>query len=468
LRNSTNAGILQLFTILILLFSVLPLPAQVPLRTKIGQMLMVTVTGDSVEDRSPSMDTLKTDLSEGLIGGVIMFTWSGNLKNPGQIAHLTRELQKRSAVPLFISVDEEGGRVARLSASNGFASTPSAYQMGTVVNQESYTRGTGATMAGWFVQTGLNLNLAPVVDLNINPASPAIGALERSFSADPATVTQHASWFIDEFRRQKIFTALKHFPGHGSATADSHLGFTDITDTWSSIELQPYVNLLSAGMIDVVMTGHLFNAHFDSLYPATLSHATISGLLRSQIGYNGVVVTDAMGMSAISNLYTLEQAVELAVNAGVDILLYTTNLDSSGVSLARRIVNFIERRVARGAIAEARINESYARIMALKGRYLTGTSEPLAGNLPLQISLTNFPNPFNPATAIRYEIPRAGWVSLKVYDLLGREVASLIEQRQDAGRYQVQFNATGLVSGVYFCRLQTESLAATRKLILLR
>jgi beta-glucosidase-like glycosyl hydrolase len=160
--------------------------------------------------------------------------------------------------------------------------------------------------------------------------------------------------------------------------------------------------------------------------------------------------------------------VELAVNAGVDILLYTTNLDSSGVSLPRRIVNFIERRVARGAIAEARINESYARIMALKGRYLTGTGEPLAGNLPLQISLTNFPNPFNPATAIRYEIPRAGPVSLKVYDLLGREVASLIEQRQDAGRYQVQFNATGLVSGVYFCRLQTESLAATRKLILLR
>jgi beta-N-acetylhexosaminidase len=468
LKNLTRAGILRLWTVLFLLFSVLPLPAQIPLRTKIGQMLMVTVTGDSVEDRSPSMDTLKTDLSDGLIGGVIMFTWSGNLKNPGQIAHLTGELQKLSAVPLFIAVDEEGGKVARLSASNGFASTPSAYQMGTIINQESYTRGTAATMAGWFVQTGLTMNLAPVVDLNVNPTSPAIGALERSFSADPVRVTQHASWFIDEFRKQKIFTALKHFPGHGSATADSHLGFTDITDTWSSIELQPYMSLLSSGLIDVVMTGHLFNAHFDSLYPATLSRATISGLLRSQMGYNGVVVTDAMGMSAITDLYTLEQAVELAVNAGVDILLYTTNLDSSGISLARRIVDFIERQVSSGAIAETRINESYARIMALKGRYLTGTAEPLAGNLPLRISLTNFPNPFNPVTAIRYEIPRAGWVSMKVYDLLGREVASLIEERQDAGGYQVQFNAAGLVSGVYFCRLQTESLVATRKLILLR
>ncbi len=111
--------------------------SQLSLRQKIGQMVMVTATGDSLEESSPSMDTLRSDLSRGLVGGVLMFTWSNNLKNPAQIAHLTSELQHQSTIPLLLAIDEEGGKVARLGPSNGFSGTPSAYQMGTVVNSES-------------------------------------------------------------------------------------------------------------------------------------------------------------------------------------------------------------------------------------------------------------------------------------------------------------------------------------------
>ncbi len=228
--------------------------AQTSLRQKIGQMVMVTFVGDSLEESSASLDTMKSDLANGLVGGTIMYTWSNNLNRPAQISHLTSELQRRALTPLLIAIDEEGGQVARLGPSNGFASTPSAYQLGTLINNETYTRSTASMMASWFVQTGLNLNFAPVVDVDVNPSSPAIGALQRSFSANPSVVASQASWFIDEFHKKKILTTLKHFPGHGSATTDSHLGLVDITKTWADSELIPYRQLLSAGVVDLIMT----------------------------------------------------------------------------------------------------------------------------------------------------------------------------------------------------------------------
>lgn len=432
--------------------------AQVPLREKIGQMVMVTVTGDSAEKSSPSMDTLKSNLNEGLVGGLVMYVWSGNLKYPQQISHLTSEIQKLTRVPLLLATDQEGGQVARLSASNGFAATPSAYSMGTLVNLESNTRAVAATMAGWFVETGLNMNLAPVVDVNVNPSSPAIGALDRSFSADPDTVASHARWFVEEFRNRGVVTTLKHFPGHGSATTDSHLGFTDVTATWSEMELEPYSTLLSANAVDAVMTAHVFNASLDSTYPATLSYATVSGLLRNQLGYGGVVVSDAMSMKAISTMFGGDQAIELAVNAGVDILLYTRNLDSTGESTARHIVELIERRVKEGGISEARIDESYGRIIALKQKYLTGVSAPVAATLPREILLVNYPNPFNSSTRIRLSLPQPAAVDLTIYDLLGRVVTTLAHGYLSAGPHEFSWSAPA-ASGTYFCRLEAVGIA---------
>ena len=457
------------FLVLVLIAACsVPVLSQVSLRTKLGQMVMVTVTGDSLEESSASMDTLKRDLSENLVGGVIMFTWSGNLKSPEQIAHFTGELQKHAAVPLLLAIDQEGGSVARLSASNGFTATPSAYDLGTVVNQEGATRANAATMAGWFAQTGLTMNLAPVVDLNVNPTSPAIGALKRSFSADPAIVVQHAGWFIDEFHKQGILTAVKHFPGHGSAASDSHLGFTDITTTWSSAELQPYTQLMAAHVVDAIMTGHLYNATIDSLYPATLSHATITGLLRGRLGYSGVVISDEMSMKAISSYYGLDEAMVLAVKAGVDILLYNRNRDTSGNSLARRVVDVLERSVREGVIPESRIDASYARIMDLKGIVPTAVPFPVAAEVPHELMLTNYPNPFNPVTTFQYWNSVDGQVVLWIVDMLGRTVSTVLEEHQRAGLHSVRFDGGRLASGVYLCRLETGAGSAVRRVILLR
>lgn len=441
--------------------------AQISLRQKIGQMVLVTFTGDAIEKSSASLDTMKSDLASGNVGGVIMYTWSNNLNNPSQILHLTQELQKRSSIPLFIAIDEEGGQVARLGNSNGFAATPSAFQMGSL-NQEANTRSVAATMAGWFVQTGLNVNFAPVVDVNVNPTSPAIGALGRSFSADPNIVASNASWFIDEFHKQRLYTTLKHFPGHGSATADSHLGLVDITNTWSSMELSPYRRLIGAGAADLIMTAHVFNAHLDSLYPATLSQKVVNGLLRDSLGYHGVVVSDEMSMAAIVNYFGFDDAIVLAVKAGVDILLYNSNLLSDGSSLARHVVDLLEKKVKDGTIDANRIDESYQRIIALKQRSIASYADASGGAIPEKFSLSNFPNPFNPSTTIILQIPQRQRVQLKIYDMLGREIATLLDEELSAGIKLVRWNTVNNPSGIYIAQARTVRGAHNLKMILLK
>jgi beta-N-acetylhexosaminidase len=468
--SSTRRNLLPAFLVLISFLSLSSQVsnAQVSLRRKIGQMVMVTFTGDSLEKSSPSLDTMKSDLTNGFVGGTIFFTWSNNLRRPQQITHLTSELHKRSSIPLLIATDEEGGQVARLSGSNGFANTPSAYQMGTVVNSEASTRSTASTMAGWFGQTGINLNLAPVVDVNVNPASPAIGALGRSFSSDPNTVASHAGWFIDEFHKKNLLTTLKHFPGHGSATADSHLGLVDITKTWADSELTPYRKLLSAGVIDLIMTAHVFNANLDSVYPATLSKKVLTGLLRQNLGYQGVIVSDEMSMEAIVNYYGFDEAILLAIQAGIDILLYNKNLDTAGVSLSRHVVDLIERKVQDGTIAAGRIDDSYNRIMALKQRLVTDVPAVSLTSVPTEFSMGNYPNPFNISTTISIQNPRRQHVNLKIFDLLGREVGTLLDDELPAGTRVLPWNATNLTSGVYIAQVRTTRQVKSIKMILMK
>jgi beta-N-acetylhexosaminidase len=467
LGESRSLGVFFLLVLLTLLV-IHESRAQVSLRQKIGQMVMVTMTGDSLDGRpSASVDTMKSDLANGLVGGVIMFTWSNNLRNPAQIAHLTQKLQERASVPLLICVDEEGGQVARLSASNGFANTPSAFQMGSA-NNEASTRSTAATMAGWFVQTGLNMNLAPVVDVNVNPNSPAIGALGRSFSSNPDIVTSNASWFIDEFHKRNRLTTLKHFPGHGSAATDSHLGLVDITNTWSDRELTPYRQLLGAGKIDAIMTAHVFHAKLDSLYPATLSQKILTGILRNQIGYNGVVVSDDMSMQAIVSYYGFDDAVTLAVNAGLDMLLYTSNIHDAVSSRARHVVDLIERRVKEGTIDGKRIDDSYNRIMALKSRLTTSSVEFSLSSVPDHFTLRNYPNPFNPSTTIAIQIAQREHVTLKIFDLLGREIVVLLDEDVAPGTRPVTWNAANLTSGIYIAQLRTSREAHNLKMVLLK
>ncbi len=338
------------------------------LRDKIGRMVLTGFVGLEAGKSSP----VGTEIVNREITGVVLFDYNvgpgmpRNIASPGQLRTLTTQLEGLSPRPLIIAVDEEGGAVARLSPSHGFPATVSAAYLGAL-NDVQVTYDAGRAIARTLAAEGLNLNFAPVVDLNINPANPIIGRYDRSFSADPDVVTRNAEAFIRAHHDQGIPTTLKHFPGHGSSTGDSHLGFVDITDTWTEAELEPFANIVADGLADVIMVGHLYNANFDPDWPASLSHKTVTGVLREQLGYDGVVITDSMGMAAITDLYSFETAVQQAIEAGVDILLYASPIGEG--STAERFIDHVESLVLSGVIKESRIDESLARIDALEARF---------------------------------------------------------------------------------------------------
>jgi beta-N-acetylhexosaminidase len=229
----------------------------------------------------------------------------------------------------------------------------------------------------------------------------------------------------------------------------------------------------------MVMVGHLYNAHIDSLYPTSLSMRAITGLLRDTLGYQGVVITDDLyNMKAITDLYWREEAAALSINAGTDILLYVSNLMGDGTSLLRHMIDTIEARVQSGAIPLSRIDESYQRILALKARYIPNSlSAPLAGSgsIPTRATLGNYPNPFNPATVLRYALPQISRVHLAIYNILGQQVATLADGVANSGTHEVRFDGNDRATGVYLARLEVRPLdggerhsTLTTKLILVR
>ena len=339
------------------------------LQQKIGQMILAGFRGTSVDDNSPVV----RDIRQGNIGGVILFdkdvalnSNERNIKSPEQVRELNESLQDYANGNLFISIDQEGGLIARLKEEYGFGKTVSHRQIGEM-NDRAYTAGRASEMAETLSRAGFNLNFAPVVDLNINPENPVIGSFERSFSDDVDTVVRHAGIFINEMRKKGIISALKHFPGHGSSTADSHEGFVDVTRIWELKELSPFRDLIKAELADVVMTAHIYNSNYDRKYPATLSENWLKGILRYGLHYNGVIITDDMQMKAISKHFTLVESVELALNAGADMLMFANNVDFDE-DIAPKVVDIILELVKTKRISEERIEESYQRISKLKNK----------------------------------------------------------------------------------------------------
>jgi len=347
-------------------------PPEPDLNVKIGQMILAGFRGLKLQHKNP----IVADLQDRYLGGVVLFDkdvptnqYIRNIESPRQLEKLDEKLKEAASVtPLLISIDQEGGVINRLKPAYGFPPSYTQQYLGEL-NDLAFTHQCAATTAGTLRSAGINLNLAPVVDLNINPDCPIIGALERSFSADPDVVTAHALQVIEAHHESGRLTTLKHFPGHGSSTDDSHQGFTDVTDTWDPIELVPFGNIIAAGKADVVMTAHIFNANLDPDYPATLSYSTITGILRQQLGWDGVVITDDMGMGAITQYYGFEQALQLSIEAGADILAYAIN-SAAGFdpTIPARAFVEIKRLVQQGIIPESRIEQSYQRIMQLKAR----------------------------------------------------------------------------------------------------
>ncbi|MFW6055664.1 MAG: glycoside hydrolase family 3 N-terminal domain-containing protein, partial [Thermodesulfobacteriota bacterium] len=228
----------------------------------IGEMLMVGFRGLEVDKESPIIK----DIAQGRVGGVVLFdydvaqnSFQRNIATPEQLRSLTADLQAASQDTLLIAVDQEGGRVSRLKEKYGFPPLPSQAWLGEQDDPELTRRYAQQTAVG-LAEMGINLNLAPVADVNVNPDNPVIGGLGRSFSADAESVAKHCQEVIRAHREHNVLTALKHFPGHGSSTRDSHLGFTDVIDSWTEKELIPYKKLLDSPGVDLVMTAHVFNA----------------------------------------------------------------------------------------------------------------------------------------------------------------------------------------------------------------
>ena len=342
-------------------------PSPAGLEEKIGQMILVGFRGLTLEAENP----IVADIRDRKIGGVVLFDYDvpsknpvRNIASPGQVKALIGALQEAASTPLFIAVDQEGGKVSRLKEKFGFPATVSQKYLGGM-NDAAVTRKYAEAEAAVLAEAGFNLNFAPVVDLDVNPENPVIGGIERSFSADPAVVVKQAVVVIAAHHRAGILTTLKHFPGHGSSQSDSHLGFTDVTGTWSKTELEPYAKIIEAGLCDAVMTAHVFHAGIDPKYPATLSRPAIEGLLREGMGYDGVVVSDDMQMKAVSANFGLKEAIIQAVNAGVDILTFANN-SVFDPEIARTAVGILKDAAADGTIPASRIDRSYERIMRLK------------------------------------------------------------------------------------------------------
>lgn len=339
------------------------------LQQQIGQMVMAGFRGKKIDDIDPSF---LQQIETGYIGGVIFFDrdvlkkTTRNIESPAQVKQLIQDLQAKAKTPLFVAIDQEGGRVNRLKPIYGFPTSVSAQHLGSIDQLDS-TRHYAIQTASTLNDLGFNVNFAPVVDVNVNPKSPAIGNIERSFSADPAEVIEHASLVAKVQDSFGIISTLKHFPGHGSATNDSHKGVTDITNTWSRAELQPFETVSKVAPSVAIMTAHVVNKNIDSLYPATMSKKIIGDILRKELNFSGLVFSDDLQMDAVNAMYDLETIIEQSIKAGVDVFVIGNNLKSE-VQAPERVVQIIDKLVQEGKISKERIQASYDRIITYKKR----------------------------------------------------------------------------------------------------
>ncbi len=339
------------------------------LLSKIDQLFIIGFRGYTLANAPDAKRALK----ETNLGGVILFDYDTptkkyvrNIQSADQVKKLISDLQASSKTPLFIAVDEEGGKVSRLKNISGFIKSLSAETLGTQSNSAVFLA--GENLGKQLKNFGFNLNFAPVLDVNVNSKNPVIGAIGRSFSADPAIVGEKGIAFMNGLLKNKIIPVGKHFPGHGSSTADSHLGFVDITKTYQDYELEPF-KLACAGGIPAIMIAHVYNKNVDSVYPATLSKKHIDILKNEVDCKNQLVISDDMDMRAISALYKRKDAIVLALSAGVDVLIISnniTNYDSESFFKARQIVLTA---VKNGEISEQRINEAYEKVVLVKQNF---------------------------------------------------------------------------------------------------
>jgi beta-N-acetylhexosaminidase len=333
------------------------------LREKIGQLFMIGVQGEALSRDEQLI------IEQYGFGGFILF--SHNCGEPKQILSLCRALWETGTERSpFIAIDQEGGRVHRLPEP--FTHFPAAELIGRA-GQPDLAHQAGHATAAELALVGINLNFAPVLDVNSNPENPIIG--DRSFGAEPERVIKFAWPYMQGLRDGGIIPCGKHFPGHGDTDKDSHLDLPIVDKPWEelkAVELPPFT-YACRNQIESLMTAHVLYHTLDPKFPATLSHRIVTGLLRQELNYDGVVFGDDMEMKAISDNYGDIDAVALAVRAGIDVVLYCHELPR-----AIRACEFLCDEAARDAAVRAQVEKSYERITRLKRSCLktfTGVAE---------------------------------------------------------------------------------------------
>ncbi|GII55165.1 hydrolase [Planotetraspora thailandica] len=296
-------------------------------------------------------------LADGL-AGVVLF--SRNVDTPAQLAELTARLRAEKA-DILIGIDEEAGEVTRLEARTG-SSRPGNYALG-VVDDEALTEQVAADVGHDLRAAGINIDFAPAADVNSNPDNPVIGL--RAFGADPGLVARHTSAWIRGLQGAGVAACAKHFPGHGDTSVDSHHGIPRVTasaEKLAAVELAPFRAAIAEG-VRSIMTGHLLVTAYDAELPATLSPRILTGLLRDELGFDGLIVTDGIEMTAVSGPYGLGGASALAVAAGADAIC--VGGENAGEDAVEHIRDAIADAVAEGRLAEDRLADAAARVRAL-------------------------------------------------------------------------------------------------------
>ena len=342
---------------------------------KVGQVFMGWFRGAEPDAFA------RTLVLERRIGGMCLFDAAGNITGPTQVARLSADIQdlaRQAGLPgVLLSVDQEGGPVARLR--KGFAVMPSNMAVGATGDPHSAGLAAAAT-AAQLTAVGLHMNLAPVLDVNSNPANPVIGI--RSFGSDPEAVAAMGAAALDAYRRSGVVAVVKHFPGHGDTGMDSHLGLPLVPhdmERLERVELVPFRRAIKDGA-EVVMTAHVrLPAVEPEPVPATLSRAVLTGLLRRRLGFDGVIVTDSMGMGAVSGKYGVGEAAVRAFEAGVDLLLYGADKGHEPKEILSAMTA-LKGAVMLGRVSMERLDASVRRILALKARH--GLLEPPTGTAP--------------------------------------------------------------------------------------
>lgn len=327
------------------------------LREQVCQLFIVTpegLTGISGPATAAGRTT-QSALENNPVGGLIYF--ANNLVTPEQTMEMIQNSQSYSKLGLLISVDEEGGTVSRLGRNTAFSVTKFS-PMGEIGDDQG-AFDVGATLGRELSSYGFNLDFAPVADVNTNPSNSVIGS--RAFSSDGATAAQRVAAAVRGFHSSGMLCALKHFPGHGDTATDSHSGYAQTNKTWEElmqVEMLPFLSGIREGA-DLVMVGHIAAPRVTGdQTPASLSYEMITNRLRGELGFTGVVCTDAMNMGAIFQAYTSAQAAVKAIQAGVDILLMPEDLNQAVQGLLDAVND--------GTLTQARIQESVLRILELK------------------------------------------------------------------------------------------------------